>query len=229
MASMGTRGVYEPGSPRWQADPMSSVPARPATSADLEGMSTALADAFHDDPVMAAVFGGDEQRRTRWLRPFFRGVGSVHLRHQLVFTTDDHGGASYWDPPGHWQTRPRDYFPIAVPMLLGVNRRIPKALRGMGRIEAVHKAQPQDHYYLSVLGTRTTSQGKGIGSALMEPVLEVCDRDGVGAYLESSKERNVPFYRRHGFKVVEEIEFASGGPTLWAMWRDPQPRETGSG
>jgi ribosomal protein S18 acetylase RimI-like enzyme len=208
---------------------MSSAPARPATSADLEGMSTALADAFHDDPVMAAVFGGDEQRRTRWLRPFFRGVGSVHLRHQLVFTTDDHGGASYWDPPGHWQTRPRDYFPIAVPMLLGVNRRIPKALRGMGRIEAVHKAQPQDHYYLSVLGTRTSSQGKGIGSALMEPVLEVCDRDGVGAYLESSKERNVPFYRRHGFEVVEEIEFAPGGPTLWAMWRDPQPRGTGSG
>lgn len=222
MASMGTPGVYEPGSPRWQADPMTSPSVRLATSADLPGMSEALADAFHDDPVMAAVFGDDEVRRVRWLRPFFRGVGSVHLRHRLVYTADDFSGASYWDPPGHWQTSPRDYLPIAGPMLVGVNRRIPRAIRGMGRIEAVHKAQPQDHYYLSVLGTRTSAQGKGVGSALMAPVLEVCDREGVGAYLESSKERNVPFYRRHGFEVVEEIEFSKGGPVLYAMWRDPQ-------
>lgn len=208
---------------------MSSSGARPATRGDLDGMADALADAFHDDPVMAAVFGDDEARRVRWLRPFFRAEGGRHLRHQLVFTTEDHGGASYWDPPGHWRTGPRDYLGIAFPMLMGVNRRIPKALKGLGRIEKVHLAQPQDHYYLSVLGTRSAMQGKGYGSALMAPVLEVCDRDGVGAYLESSKEKNVPFYRRHGFEVVEEIPFADGGPILYAMWRDPQPGGFGSG
>jgi ribosomal protein S18 acetylase RimI-like enzyme len=192
-------------------------------------MADALADAFHDDPVMAYVFGGERPASQRHLRAFFRHEGGRHLRGELVFTEDGHGGASYWDPPGRWKTGFRDYFGMAVPMLLGVNRRIPRALRGLARVEAVHDRQPQDHYYLAVLGTRTAQQGTGLGSAMMAPVLETCDRDGVGAYLESSKERNIPFYRRHGFEVVEEIEFGRGGPSLWAMWRDPQPPEATQG
>lgn len=202
---------------------MAPPAVRPASIRDLPPMADALADSFHDDPVFEHVFGPGEERRARWLRPFFRSEGARHLRGELVFTTDDHGGAAFWDPPGHWQTRPRDHLRLAVPMLLGINRRIPRALRGLGRVEAVHRAQPADHYYLAVLGTRTALQGKGYGSALLQPMLDRCDREGVGAYLESSKERNVPFYRRHGFEVVQEIPFGPGGPTLWAMWRDPRP------
>jgi hypothetical protein len=54
----------------------------------------------------------------------------------------------------------------------------------------------------------------------MQPVLDTCDAEGIGAYLESSKESNVPFYERHGFRVTGEIVIPDG-PTLWAMWRDP--------
>jgi GNAT superfamily N-acetyltransferase len=75
---------------------------------------------------------------------------------------------------------------------------------------------------LAVLGTEPDGQGKGKGSAVLAPVLAQCDRDGEGAYLESSKERNVPFYERHGFRVTEELT-VKDGPTLWLMWRDPQP------
>ena len=57
----------------------------------------------------------------------------------------------------------------------------------------------------------------------MAPVLERCDDEGVPAYLESSKEKNVPYYERHGFRVTGELRLPKDGPPLWAMWRDPKP------
>ena len=199
---------------------MTSPKTRPATTDDLPGMADALAHAFHDDPVMAWLFGDDEERTVRFLRKFFAHEGRRHLKHPTVLTTDDHAGASYWDPPGHWKTRPLDVLGMAPFMLTGMRHRIPRALKGLGLIEKAHGRHP-DHYYLAVLGTRPDRQGGGIGSALMAPILERCDAEGIGAYLESSKEANIPFYRRHGFEVVEVLHLPKG-PDLWPMWREPQ-------
>ena len=55
----------------------------------------------------------------------------------------------------------------------------------------------------------------------MGPVLERCDTEGIPAYLESSKESNIAYYRRFGFEVTGEIVIAPGGPTVWPMWREP--------
>ena len=72
-----------------------------------------------------------------------------------------------------------------------------------------------------MLGTNPDWQGKGVGSAIIAPVLEHCDRTGERIYLESSKERNIPFYARHGFEVSAEVHIPKG-PTVWAMWREPR-------
>jgi GNAT superfamily N-acetyltransferase len=82
-----------------------------------------------------------------------------------------------------------------------------------------HPREP--HWYLQMLGTDPELQGKGIGSALLAQVLERCDRGGQKVYLEASKEKNIPFYARHGFAVSEEMHMPRG-PTIWAMWRDPR-------
>lgn len=210
---------------RWQALAVTSGAARPATAADLDQLAEALSLAFHDDPVMQWLFGDVAPRPMRYTRPFFAREGARHLRHGHVYTLDGAPGAAYWDPPGHWKTRPLDVLRLAPLLLTGMGSRAVKALRGLGRMEAAHGQHP-DHYYLAVLGTRPDCQGQGVGSALLAPVLDRCDREGLGAYLESSKASNIPFYRRHGFEVVGEVEFPSG-PTVWPMWRDPQPPGSG--
>jgi len=91
-----------------------------------------------------------------------------------------------------------------------------RALR-LGEVSSRHRIR-EPHYYLAALGTDPVHQGKGIGSALIEPVLARCERERLPAYLESSKEANVPFYRKHGFEVAEALE-VPGGPTVWSMIR----------
>lgn len=204
------------------ADP---IQPRLATADDVPAMAEALALAFHDDPVMQWLFGDEPPRPMRYLRPFFTHEGRRHLGHGTVYTADGHPGAAYWDPPGQWKTSLLGLVRLGPTMARGIGRRTPNALRGLGRMEKAH-AQHPDHFYLAVLGTRPDRQGAGVGAALMAPVLGMCDDQGIGAYLESSKESNIPYYRRHGFEVAGEVTFP-GGPTVWPMWRDPRPAPTG--
>ncbi len=196
---------------------------RPATTADINGMSHALSLAFQDDPVFAWLFGGTDARALRYGQAFFAQEGARHLRHEHVFTIDDTPGAAYWDPPGQWKTAVKDLVRMTPLIVRGMRSRTLKAFRGLSRLDAAHAKQPE-HYYLAILGTRPDRQGEGLGSALMAPMLARCDAEGVGAYLESSKESNIPYYRRYGFEVVGEVEFPSG-PKLWPMWRDPRAPE----
>ena len=133
-----------------------------------------------------------------------------------VYVTDDLAGAAVWTLPDRWHVSLRETAELA-PLVLTL--RLPIILAGLLRVERGHPHAPA-HFYLAVLGTDPPRQGQGIGSSLMRPVLELCDREGVPAYLESSKERNVDFYSRFGFRVADEVRLTRG-PSVWPMWRDP--------
>src|SRR4029078_5686236 len=93
---------------------------------------------------------------------------------------------------------------------------------GVEEVERRHPPEP--HLYLAVLGTDPPAQGRGIGTAVLRPGLDLCDREGLPAYLESSKESNVGFYARFGFRVIAEVRMPGEGPTVWLMWRNPACR-----
>jgi len=63
-------------------------------------------------------------------------------------------------------------------------------------------------------------QGLGLGSALMAPTLERCDRQGLSVYLEASSERSAALYERLGFRLLRELR-VGGSPPLWLMLRPP--------
>lgn len=191
-----------------------------AEPSDMVPIGRALARAFHDDPVMAWMFGDRDAARGRRLDRFMRSEARRHHRHGgLVLTTEGHRGAALWDPPGQWRTTWADVVRSAPVLLPAVGPRIPRALRGLRLVEGAHPREP--HWYLAVLGTDPSHQGRGVGTALVRPVLDRCDAEGLGAYLESSKPANVPYYERLGFRVTGEVDMP-GGPPVWPMWRDPR-------
>ena len=154
-----------------------------------------------------------------WNRRFFRFRLRSLLRQEEVWTTEDRAGAALWAPPERWRLGLRETLRMAR-FFPATGRRTAQLFRGLAMIEARHPETP--HWYLAVLGTEPSRQGEGIGSRLLQPVLDACDADEVPAFLESSKESNIAFYARHGFRVTEEVRLP-GGPPVWLMWRDPRP------
>ncbi|HLM64690.1 MAG TPA: GNAT family N-acetyltransferase [Acidimicrobiales bacterium] len=195
------------------------VEARPANGTDLAPLSEALARAFHDDPVMTWMFGDGEAARSRRLRRFFRSQAERHRKHGEVLTGAGNEGGAFWDPPEGWKTSWIDLLRAAPVLVPALGPRLRRCLAGLELIERAHPRGP--HWYLAMLGTDPVHQGKGVGRALLEPILDRCDAEGLGAYLESSKERNVPYYQRFGFTVTGQLDLPHG-PPLWPMWREPR-------
>ena len=192
--------------------------AVPAGATDVPALEDVLQAAFWDDPLTVFLFP-DEQSRSRRSALLFRALLRFHyLPMRTVWTTSDQAGAAMWAPPGHWRLPPRESLRALPTTLRGLGRDLGRSLRLLGEVNRQHPEQP--HWYLGVLGTDPPRQGRGIGSALLAPALERCDREGMPAYLESSKESNIPFYARHGFAVMQELR-VPGAPPLYAMWREP--------
>jgi ribosomal protein S18 acetylase RimI-like enzyme len=193
---------------------------RPATDAEFAAIGELYAAAFADDPIFSWL----SPERATWER---RAPGwfAAHVRYQArhgaeVLVDDDLRGAAIWLPPGAWRTSGiGEALALGLPSIRLFKRRLRTASRVVARMEGMHPKAP--HWYLSTLATHPDHQGRGVGRALISPIGERCDAEGVPAYLETAKAENVSYYLRHGFRVQDEIRVSSG-PPMWLMWRTPQ-------
>jgi ribosomal protein S18 acetylase RimI-like enzyme len=194
---------------------------RRATEDDVDAMAEQLATTFLDDPVIQHLFR-NPARRAAGLRAYFgTQMRADYLPFGGCYTTDGYAGSAIWAPAGKPLLTGLRAIVTMLPVLPYVAAHLATTVRVLNLVESMHPHQP--HWYLATLGTAVDQQGKGVGGALMRPVLDHCDEEGIPCYLESSKERNVPFYRRHGFEVVQEVPLPGDGPPIWTMWREPQP------
>lgn len=190
-----------------------------ATVGDIAGVTRCLARAFHDDPIKVFLSRG-ASLTTEQVLPFFDAFTRIQMEHGLVLTTPGHEAAALWAPPGHWKVPFRKVLRYAPRFIELYGHRVLANLQVLTDLERLHPVAP--HYYLEFVGTDPDHRGRGLGRAMLEPVLERADREGVGAYLENSKESNLAFYSRFGFEVVREMTHRRGGPPMWLMWRDPR-------
>ena len=198
---------------------MTSNEVHHAVRADLDALEATLADAFHDDPMMAWIYP-DAETRPAYTQAFMRAGLEIGFPHGHVYSVTPYAGAAVWAPPDV------DMFDDAAitNMFTILGEQIGARSEEVGNgLLSINEHHPHDvpHFYLFILGTTRAQQSKGLGSKLMREVLDRCDRQGLGAYLESSNIKNVPFYERHGFKVLTEVTL-SPDFTARPMWRDPQ-------
>jgi GNAT superfamily N-acetyltransferase len=193
---------------------------RKAGREDVSRLALALARAFDGDPPMR-WFLPDDSRRVELARLMFEVMlERLHLRRDECYTTTDVVGGALWVPPGRWRLSLSQQLRLLPSMLKVFGRGLGRAQRGLAVMDSKHPREP--HYYLDSLGVEPERQGRGLGSALMRPILERCDREQLPAYLNAGSPRSRNLYLRHGFEVTDEFRLPEDGPPLWRMWREPR-------
>ena len=174
-----------------------------------------LARAFHDDPVFSWLIPDDHARAVRLPRLFglfFSGDGPAGMR----LATGGAEAATLWRAPGQAASGRGETLRAAWPLVRIFGRHLPRAFAVSEAIEAHLPAGP--FWYLHIAGCDPAHQGRGLGGAAVRVGLERA-AGRLPAYLETAKERNLPFYQRLGFAVTREWSVPGGGPRFWSMLR----------
>ncbi len=184
-----------------------------------------LARAFLDDPAWLWAIPEDDSRAH--VLPWFFGAATRYgLRFGEVRATGGNvEGAAILLPPKRARLHSLSLARTGLwlmPFKTGFGA-FSRFLTMRRTLEERHKLDvPPHHWYVWLLGVDPPRQGQGVGSALLRSIIASADRDGVPCYLDTTRERNLNFYRRHGFEVVYEGDFPQGGPHLWTLQRGPK-------
>ncbi len=85
--------------------------------------------------------------------------------------------------------------------VIGV-KRVLKVLKRENKLKSI---QPKEKFiHLWYLGVFPEFQSKGIGTELLNNVTQYYKKEQI--YLETSTLSNLPFYKKNGFKIIDEIE-----------------------
>ncbi|CAL9582055.1 GNAT family N-acetyltransferase [Streptomyces sp. enrichment culture] len=209
------------------------VVIRTAEEGDRDLVVRLLDEAFQDDPVSSWVFPGEEYRRRTHHRLMAAFADAV-LADGRVDLTEDGAACALWlsvpadgqadaepDAPAGERAEGTEDVPARIREAVDPeNERVELIARLTDGIHPAGRA----HEYLWMIGVVPGRQGEGLGTALIESVLDRCDREGLPAYLEASSARGKVLYERLGFEFTGRALDLPDGPRMWPMWREPRTR-----
>jgi len=182
------------------------VDLRDLTPPEAPAAALVLGRGMRDNPLHVAAFGPEPEMREAALARMFLPLLERQMAIGAVlgaFSSGQLVGVCGMVPPG------RCGLTFTEKLTL-----LPVILRGGGPTGAWNvfrwaadwsrNDSPSHHFHLGPVGVERDLQGQGIGSALLVEFCRRVDAARASAYLETDKGENVPFYHRHGFRVVDE-------------------------
>ena len=132
-------------------------------------------------------------------------------------------GVALWLAPGKFPWSPTRQLRGAgwmISVLLADPRSFRRFMQTGANGARFHPDDP--HWYLESMGVDPALQRQGVGGRLLEPVLQIADRDRIDCYLETADPRNAAYYARHGFEVENDaLRLVPDGPHRVVMRRRP--------
>ena len=191
---------------------MNTASIRKTVPADEPVVVDTIVLAFSTDPVWRWCWP-DPDRYLASAPRFIRAFAGGAFTHGGAYCCHDYAGACLWLRPNVHS----DEDALGEILQHTLSDAVRADLNGV--LEQMEKYRPTaPHWYLPIIGVDPSRQGKGYGSLLLRHALDDCDREHLPAYLESTNDKNVALYQRHGFEVIGTIQSGTS-PTIVPMCR----------
>jgi GNAT superfamily N-acetyltransferase len=195
----------------------------------IDRASEIAAAAFAEDPMFGYLIPKDSQRLPALTWLMGKAI-SYSTQYGHTHTTPDLQGIAAWLPPGGFSLHPRQLWQMfwqlqlyALPWQVGWSN-LGRWLDVLAATERAHQRDMGDspHWYLGIMVVHPASQGQGVGSRLLEPVLQRAKDEGLPCYLVTFTEPAVRFYLKNGFKILRREQPAANAPPFWTLQYDVQ-------
>ena len=193
------------------------------TRSHIQPAAALLARAFAADPLYRYLFP-DPAQRDSLLLSFFNFRARFGILYGEVYATSPAlEGIVVWlpssTPMNRWRLLRSGGFAFFTQASAETRQRMSNLMQFTSEMH--HRQAPFPHWHLSPVAVDPAHQGKGLGGKLLRATLDQAERQKLPCFLETQSERNVAFYRRYGFEVVEVGTIPGTDLSHWTMLRQP--------
>jgi GNAT superfamily N-acetyltransferase len=196
-----------------------TIDIRRATPECVDHLAVVLGRALTSEPMISWPFRGRSDPEPDRATTLFGILLRPYVDAGVVWGDAEGRGCAAWIPPGRLE--------VFESVDVAARAAIRPVTDDDGARYAVFWDWIGDHmpdepvWFLDMVGVDPPHQGRGIGAAVISSGLERSRETGIPAFLQTGNPRNVPYYERFGFRVVDEGDAPEGVPPVWFMRREP--------
>lgn len=175
---------------------------RIATSADADLIKNILLVSFQKDPHVNWLL---EQSKSKFkLKILIDYVVHQTFRRGEIYLSDDNNAAALWDCERNeklsfhyiWRN-------LAFLFQIGI-KSVVRIVKSEAHVHNNFRKYPR-YCHLYMIGVLPGARGKGLASALMNPMIQKMKERSIPLFLETANPRNVEIYKKKGFKIFETL------------------------